>query len=275
MDGGLCGYATLKSLYFRAQQCYTKFTQKPKYLFLIGKGYRPGDDSQVNSEFLYYRKDPITYSLTLVPGYGAPPSDIPFSVHLDDSLYHPALATGRLAATNNADVQLYLNKVKEHELSLMQSPEWLKNVLHFGGGTDASQQFLFKQYLNNYQQTIQDTMYGGYVRSFFKTSPTPFQINRSDSLTNIINNGVSIMTFFGHAAGIGFDESIDDPSEYNNKGKYPFLLANSCFAGDLFSQYRSSSETYILIADKGAVAYLGSISRGLDYYLNTIGKQYQ
>jgi len=255
------------------RNCYLKFSQKPKYLFLIGKGYRSGDDSQVNSEFLYYRKDPSIYNLTLVPGYGAPPSDILFSVHLDDSLYHPALATGRLAATSNADVQLYLNKVKEHELALKQSPEWLKNVLHFGGGIDASQQFLFKQYLNNYKQTIEDTMFGGYVRSFFKTSSSPFQINRSDSLTNIINNGVAIMTFFGHAAGIGFDESIDDPSEYNNKGKYPFLLANSCFAGDLFSQFRSSSETYILIPDKGAVAYLGSISRGMDYFLNLFSQE--
>ncbi len=250
------------------RDCLSKFSINPKYLFLIGKAYRSGDDSEINSVLKFYRKDPLTYDMTLVPSMGTPPSDILLTAHLNDPVYYPALATGRLSAKTNEDVLLYLNKVKEHETALKHPQEWMKQVLHFGGGVNLNQQNIFKQYLNNYKNIIEDTLFGGHVNSFFKTSATPFQINRSDSLKNMINNGISMMTFFGHASGIGFDESIDYPSEYNNQGKYPFMIANSCFAGDIFSEQNSSSEIYVLIANKGAIAYLASITKGIDYYLN-------
>jgi hypothetical protein len=78
-----------------------------------------------------------------------------------------------------------------------------------------------------------------------------------------------MMTFFAHAAGVGFDMSTDNPSEYNNRGKYFFILANSCFAGDIFGNVginsygttRSSSEEFVLIENKGAIAYLSTISK--------------
>jgi len=89
---------------------------------------------------------------------------------------------------------------------------------------DQSQATTIQQYLNGYKAIIEDTLYGGYVRTFLKTSTAPIQINTADSLRDLIDNGVSLMTFFGHGAGIGFDYSIDYPSNYLNQGSILYWL---------------------------------------------------
>jgi len=238
-----------------ARYAMNKFVVQPEYLFLIGKSLNASD----------YRKNSSSandYSNTLVPTFGVPPSDILFTSRLLDSLYQPAIPTGRLTAENNNHVSLYLNKVIEYEQKQQQAqhtPElWMKNVLHFGGGGNINEQQLIKQYLKQWENIIEDTMYGGYVQTFLKTSTAPIQINQSDSLKNIINNGVSLMTFYGHASGAGFDQSTDNPSEYNNQGKYPFIFANSCYAGDIFTNSLSTSQAFVLIPNKGAIGFLAS-----------------
>ena len=231
------------------------------FLFLIGKGYRATD----------YRNNPATYAITLIPGFGIEPSDILFSKF--DTLNNQYISTGRLAARQSNDVQIYLDKIEEYEAAQSAAQngiasEWMKNVLHFGGGSDINQENILAGYLNNYAHIIQGQYFGGFVRTFLKSSTAPMQFNQSDSLKLIINNGVSIMTFFGHGSGIGFDMSTDDPSTYNNKGKYPFIIANSCLAGDLFTAVPSSSEDFVILQDKGAIGYLASVTTGIQQNLN-------
>ncbi|MDD3878195.1 MAG: C25 family cysteine peptidase [Bacteroidales bacterium] len=231
---------------------FNTFPSPPEYLFIIGKSLTGN----------IFRNDINNYKNTLVPTFGVPASDNLFSNRILDTLYQPAIATGRLAAKTPEHVSLYLNKVIEYEntqqLAQNNPPDWMKNVLHFGGGGNIAEQNQFAGYLNQYRNVIEDTLFGGYVRTFLKTSTAPIEINQSDSLKTIINNGVSMMTFFGHASGTGFDQSIDNPSEYNNIGKYPFLFANSCFAGDIFTTDQSSSEAFVLIPSKGVIGYLAS-----------------
>jgi len=238
-------------------------------LFLLGKGY--GAAESAASLYLCYRKDSWAYDNTLIPGFGAPPSDILFTKF--DTLNKQRIPTGRLAARQSSDVQIYLDKVKDYEyaqsLAQMGTPqEWMKNVLHFGGGSDVYQQNILASFLNGYKSIIQGHYFGGHVQTFLKSSTAPMQFNLSDSLKLIINNGVSLMTFFGHGAGIGFDMSTDEPSSYNNKGKYPLIVANSCLAGDLYNFTPSSSEAFVIIQDKGAIGYIGSVTDGLQQYLN-------
>jgi hypothetical protein len=241
-----------------ARFAYYNFSDPPKYLFLIGKGYRAGEIQDI---YKSYRKNPYYYSQTLVPGFGAEPADNLFTA-FNNTSYKPFIPIGRLAARNPVQVDLYRNKVMDYEAAQTGAPqEWMKNVLHFGGGSDITQQNVLAGYLNGYKNIIKGPFFGGFVRTFLKSSTAPIQINQSDSLKNIINNGVSLMTFFGHAAGIGFDQSIDDPSAYDNLGKYPFLLANSCLSGDLFNDVPTSSEEFVLIEDKGVIGYLASITK--------------
>mgnify|MGYP006286875019 CR=1 FL=1 len=240
------------------------FSAPPRKLFLIGKT-RPAS---------VYRNNPSAYAASLVPSFGDPPSDILITAGLNNSGYTPALGTGRLAAQNPAHVSLYLDKVIQYHNAQQQPEEWMKNILHFGGGSSISEQNVLASYLRQYQQTVEDTLFGAYVRTFLKSSTDPIQINQSDSLKQLINNGVSIMTFFGHAAGIGFDMSIDYPGEYSNYGKYPFLVANSCFAGDLYAGSVSSSEEFVLIAEKGVIGYLAATVATGAFELNRYSNEF-
>lgn len=241
-------------------------TYPPGNLFLIGKSIHMNEA----------RKDATNYANDLVPSFGFPASDNLLTAGLGDSVFVTGVPTGRLAAKTNTDVDLYLDKIKEYENRFSNPPaEWMKQVLHFGGGTSIGEQAMLKSYLNSYKATIEDTLYGGTVKDFFKTSTSPIEINSSDTLRDLINNGVSLMTFFGHASGTGFDQSIDDWSTYNPlPGHYPFLLANSCYAGDIHGTDMSSSETYTFIPNSGVIGYLGSVGLGVPYALNYFSGQF-
>ena len=239
-------------------------------LFLIGKGFKAGEGPYA------YRKNNSIYAQTLMPSMGNPPSDNMFSTRIGNESDVPAIATGRLSAVSNADVSKYLTKVQDYE-SAQNAPydpanpmekEWMKNVLHFAGGSSVGEGAMLESFLNVYKDSLENPNFGGFVRTFKKNTTDPMQQVTSDSMKTIINNGVSVMNFFGHAAGIGFDISIDNPSEYNNYKKYFFILANSCLSGDLFQPTLTSSETFVLIENKGAIAYLGSTTNALASYLH-------
>ncbi len=248
-------------------------------LFIIGKGYSAGEGSYS------YRKNSAIYSKTLVPPMGNPSSDIMLTAGIIDNKYTPAIPTGRLSAKTVQHVRLYLNKVKDYEQaqkapydpSNPNEKEWMKKILHFAGGNSKYQGQLLESYLNEYRDSLEQVHFGGTVQTFRKNSTDPIQQIISDSLKNIINKGVSILNFFGHAAGIGFDISIDNPDEYQNYKKYFFVLANSCWAGDLYQNEPTSSEEFVLIENKGAIAFVGSITNtvmsALHYYSKSfIGK---
>lgn len=131
--------------------------------------------------------------------------------------------------------------------------------MHFAGGDTQYLMQLLLGYLNKYKDTLSSIHYGADVTTFTKSSTAVIQQNQSDYLRTLVNNGVSMMNFFGHAAGIGFDISIDNPEDYSNYKRYYFILANSCFAGDLFESAINSSEAFVLINNKGAIGFLGAV----------------
>ena len=237
-------------------EMFNEWNIQPQYLFLIGKS--------VNASVA---KDNRWYELNLVPTWGVLGSDVGFSSGLQGTQLEPSIATGRIAANTPEEVLDYLEKVKQHENNT--PAEWMKNILHFGGGQDAKEQSDFKKYLAGYQATAEAPFFGGKIHTFLKNSSAPLQINLSDSVTNLINNGVTLMTFFGHAYGSNFDQSIDEPENYKNTGKYPFLIANSCLIGNIHTQdTKSGSERFVLAKQKGTIGFLGSSSLGVKTYLD-------
>jgi len=256
-------YKHPKAIQNFARYAIENWSSPPEYLFLIGKAYKPSK---------YFFDDEL-YNNTLIPPCGYPPSDNLFSAGITGKEYWPSLATGRLAAKTNEDVLNYLQKVKDHQNN--EPDMWMKNIMHFGGGNSASEQRSFQTYLNRYKDIIEGPYFGGRVKSFFKTSSAPIEISYSDSIAKLINNGVSMMTFFGHgSATTGFDQDIDKPGNYENYKKYPFILANSCYTADIFTEDLSSSEEFILEPNLGAIGYLGSVSLGIPSYLDKFSNQF-
>lgn len=228
----------------------------PKYLFLVGKSIH-ADKARTNLS---------NYALNLVPTYGHPASDQIIVSRIHDNIFHPEIAVGRLSARTPQDVQMYLDKVKDHDEWLSQPPEeWMKQILHFGGGRNAQEQDIIKQHLGTYEYSIEDTLFAGNVITFLKTSTDPIQINLSQYLQNLIDSGVTLMTFFSHAAGSTFDIATDAPANYNNPKKYPVVFANSCFIGDIHDPSRLASEDFIFQPNKGAIGFIASPNTG---YIN-------
>lgn len=245
------------------------WTTQPEHLFIIGKGVSAAGDSK----YAGYRKNTTAYTNCFVPPMGNPASDVLLSAYTDESTSTSTIATGRLSALNATQTEQYLEKVKEFESN--EPAEWMKNVIHFGGGSTTSDQATFASYLKGFENSIEDTLFGGYVSTFLKSSSDPMEITQSDSVENLINNGTSLITFFGHGTTSGFDQNIDEPSAFSNYGKYPLITANSCYSGNIFypGQY-STSEDWVLASNKGSIGFLAMVYQGVASYLNIFSSRF-
>ncbi|MCH8332229.1 MAG: hypothetical protein IH946_12810, partial [Bacteroidetes bacterium] len=160
------------------------FDSLPKYVFLIGKA--APYYMKIVTRFSF-RKPSYYAALCLIPTYGIPESDNQLTAPYGSS-FTPQIPIGRLAATTPEHVRLYLQKVKDLEME-QNTPSceiddklWMKHGLHFGGGTNQPQQDLFAAYLNQAKNEWEDTLYGGKIFSFFKTSSAPIQQATSERI---------------------------------------------------------------------------------------------
>ncbi len=244
-------------------QSLHEWATPPENLLLLGKSVSARDARYASA-----------FELNIVPTWSVLGSDVGFTNgDVGFTTLEPALGTGRIAATSNDQVLDYLAKVTDYESATRE--QWMKNVLHFGGGFDIGEQTVFKDYLKEYEDIIEGVSYGGKVHTFLKESSDPLQINLSDSVTTLINDGVSLFCFFGHANGTNFDQSIDEPENYDNTGRYGFVLANACLIGNIHTTGTSSgSERFVLTKDKGTIGFLGSSSLGVPVYLHQYTKSF-
>lgn len=250
-----------------AHQIYQNaVVEKPKALFLIGKGIR---------EVAGTRSDASVYSRSLVPSFGYPSSDVMITARLENTLWEPLIPTGRIAVTNNQQLRDYLAKVVQFDAQ--QDPQstynqtnkdWQKQVLHFAGGTTAADQNEFQTYLNNMKSTVEADDFGGNVTTFKKTSSSPLDPITVAEVGQRLSNGVSLMNFFGHATADGFEINVDEPSNWNNQGKYPLMIGNACYSGDIFQDFEATAEKFVLIPQEGAIAFISSVTTAYAFSLN-------
>ncbi|MBQ2575205.1 MAG: hypothetical protein II575_13395, partial [Bacteroidales bacterium] len=214
-----------------------------KFLFLVGRSL----------EASQFKSNVSNATYTTVPSAGQPASDQLFTVGIGGTTVEPLFATGRLAVTSAAQLITYLNKVMTYESA--EPALWNKEILHFGGGINISEQSRIEAYLDSYKDVIEDTLYGGSVHTFLKNSSAAVSTTNSDSIDNLINNGVSVMMFFGHGSSTTFDHEIESPDFYTNEGKYPFMIGNSCYVGAIHSTTNTLSDIWVK-SPKGAIGFM-------------------
>jgi len=230
----------------------------PSALFLVGKAihsYMCRQDTSLNSS-------------NLVPSFGYPSSDELLTAGLNSQLpkkcVAPGIPTGRLSATNNIEISNYLNKVEIYESNTPAL--WMKNIIHFAGGNPGWEHNSIMYYMGIDSADASNPFFGANVYTIQKTSTSPIQITFADSIADLINNGVSLMTFFGHASGTNFDINLDAPSDYNNYGKYPMILALACLSGDVYEPLggasSSTSEQFVL-DPKGSIGFIAMDALGV------------
>jgi len=245
----------------------------PGYLLLLGKsiGYR---DS-------YAPNNPANYNRNLVPTFGHPASDMMLSSAYPAASFLNQLATGRVPANTPQEVAGYLDKVIEHD-NLLNNPscnpqdrEWMKHAMHIAGGSNLSEAELFFNTLESYRHKFEDVHFGGEVVKTYRS----FSANPVDAvdLGNYINEGLAVINFVGHGAGGYWQVDIQAPQAYQNFGKYPFIMASSCFVGDIHSYdidpitglpQTAMSEDYVLADNLGAIGFLATVSSGFPLYLD-------
>lgn len=247
--------------------------QKPSGLFLIGKGIREANLNSFTSDGPGTRFDPSRFQQSLVPSFGHPSSDVAITAGLDGiSDWAPLIPTGRISARTDIELQGYLDKVIEYEAQqdsthIYDTPEkdWQKQIIHFAGGSDAQEQSDFQVKMNILSNIISDSLFGASVTKVYKTDSNPLDPTVLSSVTDRIESGVSLMSYLGHASATssGFEVNLDEPANWNNSGKYPVMLVNSCYNGNIFQLSNSKSEEFVQQAGYGAIAYIASVHLGI------------
>lgn len=242
------------------------FSVKPEQIFIIGKGL----------SYNRVRNDSSLFAKSLIPTWGEPSSDMLFtSRNLVNNT--PQVGIGRLSVSKGDDINVYLQKVIDYENfqkfstpdeQTLDKKEWMKNVLHLGGGNFLDEQITFARYLESYRRIIEGPFYGATVNSIYKNTTDPVQIAQSAFLDSLILKGISLITFFGHSSTSTVDFNLEPENFKNTRGKYPMMLTNGCFVGNIFENFNSYSERFVLTPDRCAIGYIAPMTFAIAFSLN-------
>lgn len=250
---------------------------KEKYLFLIGKS--------ITQNERMVREIPGE-----VPTIGFPGSDALLVEGIAGGPVNaPVIPVGRLSAVTNQNITDYLQKVKVYEASELGENGWRKKVLHLSGGKTTNEIVQLRDYLRALEPMVQKGVVGGTVKSYVKHQPTQ-EVEPVDIAADL-NEGVGMITFFGHGSPIITDPNIghvrDAARGYHNLNKYPVMYFNGCGVGNVFCNRFNPAPAnpksgdritltldWLVAPDRGAIAVIASsfesfVSPGITY-LNSL-----
>lgn len=245
-----------------------------KNIFLIGKGLTynqfRGNEANVNLS-----------KLNFVPTFGWPASDNQLSTEPGNEI--PQTPIGRLSVITGDEIGIYLNKVIQYEQAqafsspLLADKAWMKNIVHLVGSSNPNLEAILLNYMTNYKRIITDTFYGAQVHTFSKTSSETVQQITNARIYELFNEGISVLTYFGHSSAQTLEFNLDNPENYNNPGKYPIMIAMGCNAGNFYNfnltrlQVKETlSERFVLANERGTVAFVASSSLGIVQFLDLL-----
>ena len=249
------------------------FAVAPQYVLLLGKGI-------TYDQYRYNESRPITERMNLVPTFGNPGSDNILASSDNDAT--PEIPIGRLSVTTGDEINAYLEKVKQHDKSLLpinqtvKDKAWMKNFAHIIGGGDPYLQNVINSYMKSASRYVEDTSYGAKVYTFEKITSVGVDLVNSGLLGNLFTEGLGVLTYFGHSSANSMEFNLDDPSIFDNAGKYPLFMANGCNAGNFFiydtlrvtASKKTITENYVLVPGKGSIGFIASTHYGIVNYLN-------
>ena len=255
-----------------------QYPVKPKFVFIIGRGITyQGKRAQ--------ESNPIAAQLDLVGTFGWPASDNLLVSQPGTTV--PITPVGRLGAINGAEVGIYYQKILQYEQAQRtQSPAiadkgWMKNFIHIVGGKSGGESLQLGSYMDQNKVIAEDTLYGGKVETFRKASVATIQQASSERITQLFEEGIGFLGYFGHSSATTFEFNISNPENYNNIGKYPFFNISGCIAGDFYSYDPSRlstlatlSEKYTFTNQKGSIGFLADTHFGIPFALNNFNNRF-
>lgn len=255
----------------------TNYSETPKYCFIIGRGLN-------YMEQRAHETSVIAAQQNFVPTFGWPASDALLASEPGKVL--PVVPIGRLSVINGNEINNYLVKMQQYEQEqASQSPviadkHWMKKAIHVAGGKNNDESFQFQNYMNDYKSIYEDTLFGGNVETFTKTSSSAVQQAASERIETLFDDGLGFIGYFGHSSASTFEFNLSDPQLYNNQGKYPFFNVSGCSAGNYYiydalrlSGNLSLSEKYVLANQRGSIGFLADTHFGIPPFLNFFNEE--
>lgn len=250
-----------------------KFQTAPHNVFLIGRGMTYYD-------FRRNITDPILDKLNIIPTFGNPGSDNLLSSATPASTV-PVTPIGRLSVVHPFEIEDYLAKVKEYENAQQNAPNtvsgraWMKNVVQVTGSSEKHLGDVLCNYMGIYKGIIEDTSFGGRAYTFCKSTTSGSDQSATERIANLFAEGIGFLNYFGHSSATTLEFNLDNPQNYNNQGKYPVFFVNGCNAGNFFTYYpqrlsanETLSEKFVLVKNRGSIAFVASTHFGIVNYLN-------
>ena len=230
-----------------------------KYVLLLGQSRSPQA----------VRKKPGARAEDRVPSAGWPDSDMALGVGLDlKDPYTPLVPIGRVNAYTSQNVYDYLQKVKQHEAAPAAAP-WRKNVLHLSGGRSAQELLLFRNFVDSYAAKVKGSFLAPDLQTISKKTDEYIE---HFPIAPIVNEGVALMTLYGHSSLNVTDIEIGEVSKnafgYRNKGRYPAVIVNGCALGNFYFAGPPTSTDWILTPDRGAVLFVAHTHLGFTLALH-------
>lgn len=242
---------------------------KPTHMLLAGRSLAMYSTARADGVTYFYRNNPAAFSFRdLIPAGGFPFSDNIYTLDLDASKpLVPALAVGRIPARNAQQLADYLFKAIEKDAVGISDP-WQKELIHLSGGVSEFELERYYNFMNGFKTIAEGPYLGGNVTTYRKRSNSTIEVI---DITGDLNEGRSMLTFFGHGAPTVIDIEIgfaSDPTlNYQNKGKYPIMLFNGCDYGAAYGNSYTQGEDWVITPDKGAVSVMANSAIGVDVYL--------
>ncbi len=252
-----------------ASYSLANFTTIPKYFFLIGKGLD-------YVSYTNYKSDINTPKIAMIPTFGWPPSDNLLTSSRTANT--PRIPIGRLSAITGTEVGDYLNKVQQMDSARTLAPQtfagkgWMKNIAQLTGALVGEEALYgsITAFYQTYQGYMEDTLYGAKTYNFDINTGSSNAIGTTKSIDNMFNEGLSMLTYFGHSSPNKIEFNLDNPQNYNNTGKYPLIIVNGCEAGDLFLfdtlraiSKGTISDKFVFAPNKGSIGFISSTHFGL------------
>jgi len=242
---------------------------KPTHLLLPGRSLAIYSTARSGGATFFYRNNPAAFAFRdLIPPGGYPFSDNIYTLGLDPAFPDaPAMGVGRIPARNAQQLADYLEKAIEKDAVGISEP-WQKEMIHLGGGVSEFELDRYFNWLNGFKSIAEGPFYGANVKTYRKRSNSSVEVI---DITGDLNEGRSMVTFFGHGAPTIIDIEIgfaSDPTlNYQNRGKYPVMLFNGCDYGSAFGAAYTQGEDWVITPRKGAAAILANSAIGIDVYL--------
>lgn len=181
-----------------------------------------------------------------------------------DGDYFPEMYYGRLSARNVQELQNQLDKILYYEKYEFTDPSYLNNVTLIAGQdgswNPAVGQPTVKYGTANYFNAAHgfNTVWG------YGVTNDPNNPNNNSGYTGCYDNdriSVSLINFTAHCSPTSWAGpylTVADVHNMTNTGKYPLAIGNCC-QSSMFSQPESIGEAWVRAANKGGVAYIGSV----------------